>query len=48
MFRYKDFDEIGEVMTRSKSRMSVGSGIEDLYYNSKVKFSESESSHVLI
>nr|XP_034185847.1 kinesin-associated protein 3 isoform X1 [Osmia lignaria] len=46
--RYKDFDEIGEVMTRSKSRMSVGSGIEDLYYNSKVKFSESESSHVLI
>nr|XP_012148768.1 PREDICTED: kinesin-associated protein 3 isoform X2 [Megachile rotundata] len=46
--RYKDFDEIGEVMTRSKSRMSVGSGIEDLYYNSKVKFPESESSHVLI
>ncbi|XP_076181693.1 kinesin associated protein 3 isoform X1 [Ptiloglossa arizonensis] len=46
--RYKDFDEIGELMARSKSRMSVGSGIEDLYYNSKVKFAESESSHVLI
>ncbi|CAK9802123.1 Kinesin-associated protein 3 [Anthophora quadrimaculata] len=46
--RYKDFDEIGELMARSKSRMSVGSGIEDLFYNSKVKFSESDSSHVLI
>ncbi|XP_053980133.1 kinesin-associated protein 3 isoform X2 [Hylaeus volcanicus] len=46
--RYKDFDEIGELMARSKSRMSVGSGIEDLYYNSKVKFAETDSSHVLI
>ncbi|XP_076662168.1 kinesin associated protein 3 isoform X1 [Halictus rubicundus] len=46
--RYKDFDELGELMARSKSRMSVGSGIEDLYYNSKVKFAESDSSHVLI
>ncbi|XP_078038704.1 kinesin associated protein 3 isoform X5 [Augochlora pura] len=46
--RYKDFDELGELMARSKSRMSVGSGIEDIYYNSKVKFTESDSSHVLI
>lgn len=46
--RYKDFDEIGELMARSKSRMSVGSGIEDLYYNSRVKFAESDNSHVLI
>ncbi|XP_076752591.1 kinesin associated protein 3 isoform X4 [Xylocopa sonorina] len=46
--RYKDFDEIGELMARSKSRMSVGSGIEDLYYNTKVKFPEADSSHVLI
>ncbi|XP_076228835.1 kinesin associated protein 3 isoform X2 [Nomia melanderi] len=46
--RFKDFDELGELMARSKSRMSVGSGIEDLYYNSKVKFAESDSSHVLI
>ncbi|KOC61782.1 Kinesin-associated protein 3 [Habropoda laboriosa] len=46
--RYKDFDEMGELMARSKSRMSVGSGIEDLYYNSKLKFPESDSSHVLI
>lgn len=46
--RYKDFDEIGELMARSKSRMSVGSGIEDLFYNSKVKFPDSDSSHVLI
>ena len=40
-------------MARSKSRMSVGrsgvdSGVDDLYYNSKVKFPESDSSHVLI
>ncbi|XP_076247106.1 kinesin associated protein 3 isoform X3 [Calliopsis andreniformis] len=46
--RYKDFDDLGELVARSKSRMSVGSGIEDLYYNSKVKFAESDSSHVLI
>ncbi|KAK9302860.1 hypothetical protein QLX08_005265 [Tetragonisca angustula] len=51
--RYKDFDELGELMARSKSRMSVGrsgvdSGVDDLYYNSKVKFPESDSSHVLI
>ncbi|XP_043259732.1 kinesin-associated protein 3 isoform X2 [Colletes gigas] len=46
--RYKDFDEIGELMARSKSRMSVGSGIEDFYYNTKVKFAESDSSHILI
>ncbi|XP_018337781.1 PREDICTED: kinesin-associated protein 3 isoform X4 [Trachymyrmex septentrionalis] len=46
--RYRDFDEIGELMTRSKSRMSVASGIEDLYYNSRVKFSESDNSHILI
>lgn len=47
-FRYKDFDDIGEFMARSKSRMSISSGIDDLYYNSKVKFPESNSSHVLI
>lgn len=47
-FRYKDFDDIGEFMARSKSRMSICSGIDDLYYNSKVKFPESDSSHVLI
>ncbi|XP_043798078.1 kinesin-associated protein 3 isoform X4 [Apis laboriosa] len=46
--RYKDLDDIGEFMARSKSRMSVSSGIDDLYYNSKVKFPESDSSHVLI
>ncbi|XP_624384.4 kinesin-associated protein 3 isoform X1 [Apis mellifera] len=46
--RYKDFDDIGEFMARSKSRMSVSSGIDDLYYNSKIKFPESDSSHVLI
>ncbi|XP_016921766.1 kinesin-associated protein 3 isoform X2 [Apis cerana] len=46
--RYKDFDDIGEFMARSKSRMSICSGIDDLYYNSKVKFPESDSSHVLI
>ncbi|KYN07986.1 Kinesin-associated protein 3 [Cyphomyrmex costatus] len=46
--RYRDLDEIGELMARSKSRMSVASGIEDLYYNSRVKFSESDSSHILI
>lgn len=46
--RYKDLDEIGELMARSKSRMSVGSGIEDLYYNSRIKLTESDSSHVLI
>jgi len=46
--RYRDLDEIGELVARSKSRMSVGSGIEDLYYNSRVKFSDSDSSHVLI
>ncbi|XP_031370211.1 kinesin-associated protein 3 isoform X2 [Apis dorsata] len=46
--RYKDFDDIGEFMARSKSRMSISSGIDDLYYNSKVKFPESDSSHVLI
>ncbi|KYN28624.1 Kinesin-associated protein 3 [Trachymyrmex cornetzi] len=45
--RYRDL-EIGELMTRSKSRMSVASGIEDLYYNSRVKFSEADSSHILI
>lgn len=47
-FRYRDLDEIGELMARSKSRMSIGSGIEDLYYNSRMKFTESDSSHVLI
>lgn len=46
--RYKDFDDISEFMARSKSRMSVSSGIDDLYYNSKIKFPESDSSHVLI
>ncbi|KAG5315033.1 KIFA3 protein, partial [Pseudoatta argentina] len=46
--RYRDLDEIGELMTRSKSCMSVASGIEDLYYNSRIKFSESDSSHILI
>lgn len=46
--RYKDFDELGELMARSKSRMSVSSGMDDLYYNSKVKFPESDGSHVLI
>ncbi|XP_043270481.1 kinesin-associated protein 3 isoform X2 [Venturia canescens] len=44
----RDLDEISELMARSKSRMSVGSGIEDLYHSSKVKFTESEASHVLI
>lgn len=47
-FRYRDLDEIGELMARSKSRMSIGSGIEDLYYNSRMKFTDSDSSHVLI
>lgn len=46
--RYKDLDEIGELMARSKSRMSVGSGIEDLYYSSRAKFAEPDTSHVLI
>ncbi|KYM82410.1 Kinesin-associated protein 3 [Atta colombica] len=46
--RYRDLDEIGELMTRSKSHMSVASGIEDLYYNSRMKFNESDSSHILI
>lgn len=46
--RYRDLDEIGEIMARSKSRMSIGSGIEDLYYNSRVKFADSDSSHILI
>ncbi|XP_025993574.1 kinesin-associated protein 3 isoform X2 [Solenopsis invicta] len=46
--RYRDLDDIGELVARSKSRMSVASGIEDLYYNSRVKFSDSDSSHVLI
>ncbi|KAG7200321.1 hypothetical protein KM043_017783 [Ampulex compressa] len=46
--RYKDLDEIGELMAHSKSRMSIGSGIEDLYYNSRAKLMESDSSHVLI
>ncbi|KAF7992867.1 hypothetical protein HCN44_005211 [Aphidius gifuensis] len=44
----RDLDEINDLMARSKSRMSVGSGIEDLYLNQKLKFTESESSHVLI
>ncbi|XP_015108971.1 kinesin-associated protein 3 [Diachasma alloeum] len=44
----RDFDDITDLMARSKSRMSVGSGIEDLYHNPKVKFSESDNSHVLI
>ncbi|KYQ59280.1 Kinesin-associated protein 3 [Trachymyrmex zeteki] len=46
--RYRDLDEIGELMARSKSRMSVASGIEDLYYSSRVKFNEADSSHILI
>ncbi|XP_024944929.1 kinesin-associated protein 3 isoform X2 [Cephus cinctus] len=44
----RDLDDIGELMARSKSRMSIGSGIEDLYHNTIVKFGESDSSHVLI
>ncbi|XP_074113836.1 kinesin associated protein 3 [Cotesia typhae] len=43
----RDLDDINEFMARSKSRMSVGSGIEDLY-NSKVRFSEADSSHLLL
>ncbi|XP_071575709.1 kinesin-associated protein 3 isoform X4 [Temnothorax nylanderi] len=46
--RYRDLDEIGELVARSKSRMSVASGIEDLYYNSRMKFGDSDSSHILI
>ncbi|XP_011705849.1 PREDICTED: kinesin-associated protein 3 isoform X2 [Wasmannia auropunctata] len=46
--RYRDLDELGELVARSKSRMSVASGIEDLYYNSRVKFNDSDNSHVLI
>jgi len=48
LYRYRDLDDIGELVARSKSRMSIGSGIEDLYYNSRVKFSDTDSSHVLI
>ncbi|XP_029659747.1 kinesin-associated protein 3 isoform X4 [Formica exsecta] len=46
--RYRDLDDLGELVARSKSRMSIGSGIEDLYYNSRVKFNDTDSSHVLI
>ncbi|KAK2586095.1 hypothetical protein KPH14_008377 [Odynerus spinipes] len=46
--RYRDLDEIGELMARSKSRMSVGTGVEDLYYNNRVKFTDLDSPHVLI
>ncbi|XP_057335526.1 kinesin-associated protein 3 [Microplitis mediator] len=44
----RDMDDINDFLARSKSRMSVGSGIEDLYHNSKVRFSEADSSHLLI
>ncbi|XP_034952369.1 kinesin-associated protein 3 [Chelonus insularis] len=43
----RDLDDINEFMARSKSRMSIGSGMDDLY-SSKVRFSEAESSHVRI
>ncbi|KAL0117699.1 hypothetical protein PUN28_008837 [Cardiocondyla obscurior] len=46
--RYRDLDEIGDLVARSKSRMSVASAIEDSYYNSRIKFSDTDSSHVLI
>ncbi|CAG5073388.1 Similar to KAP115: Kinesin-associated protein 3 (Strongylocentrotus purpuratus), partial [Cotesia congregata] len=48
MLYSRDMDDINEFMARSKSRMSVGSGIEDLYHNSKVRFSEADSSHLLL
>ncbi|XP_008217642.1 kinesin-associated protein 3 isoform X1 [Nasonia vitripennis] len=34
----RDLDEICELMASSKSRLSMGSGIEDLYHSSKLKF----------
>lgn len=45
--RYKDFDDIGEHMAHSKSRMSISSGIEDLYYNPRATFSDLSNSQVL-
>ncbi|XP_066602275.1 kinesin-associated protein 3 isoform X2 [Prorops nasuta] len=46
--RYRDLDDLGELVARSKSRMSAGSGIEDLYYNSRIKLNESENTHLLL
>ncbi|XP_012268345.2 kinesin-associated protein 3 isoform X1 [Athalia rosae] len=44
----RDLEEMGETMAvRSKSRLSINSGLEDLY-DSKIKFNESNFSHVLI
>ena len=49
-FRYsRDIDDLSELMARSKSRISIGSVIEDFYpQNSKTKLGETESTHVLI
>ncbi|XP_043481752.1 kinesin-associated protein 3 [Leptopilina heterotoma] len=47
----RDIDDLNELMARSKSRISLGSvSIDDFYpqQNSKSKFTESESTHVLI
>lgn len=47
----RDIDDLNELMARSKSRISIGSvSIDDFYpqQNSKSKFTESESTHVLI
>ncbi|KAK0165541.1 hypothetical protein PV328_004048 [Microctonus aethiopoides] len=44
----RDLDDINELMARSKSRISVGLPIEDRYYNTKMEFTEADSSHILI
>ncbi|XP_047355453.1 kinesin-associated protein 3 isoform X1 [Vespa velutina] len=46
--RYRDLDEIGELMARSKSRMSIGTSLEDSYYSNRVKFTDLDNPHVLI
>lgn len=43
----RDLDEICELMASSKSRLSMGSGIEDLYHSSKLKF-DTDTSHIVI
>ncbi|XP_012275092.1 kinesin-associated protein 3 [Orussus abietinus] len=45
----RDFEDLVDPMVRSKSRMSLGSGLDEYYRQSaKVKLTESDGSHVLI
>ncbi|XP_014204184.1 kinesin-associated protein 3 [Copidosoma floridanum] len=43
----RDLDEITELMASTKSRLSMGSGIEDLYHSSKLKL-DTDTSHLVM